>query len=259
MTKEGWTATAVDLDANAFSRLPAYLSVSSIVGNSLELEVMKMAGAEKADVLVAATPKDDLNVVIGVIARRMFAVKHAVARIRDPKRAESFRLLGLETVCSTTLEATGILRHIEQVVQVSPMNVTIAGCDHLGSYLADLLSRVGHRVVLIDRCGSSFENLHAEFGGACIKGEPTDPSVLARAKVGESDLVLAATHDDNANLMIALLAKRVLGSKEVVARVHDPRREAVYESLGIETVSPTVISADVVLKICSSLRVIMGS
>ena len=67
--------------------------------------------------------------------------------------------------------------------------------------------------------------------------------MLERADVRRADLVLVTTSDDNANLMVAQVASRVLGVRAVVARVVDPAREPLYDGLGIETVSPSSLAA----------------
>ncbi len=124
----------------------------------------------------------------------------------------------------------------------------IVGCGKLGSYLANHLSRLGHGVVVIDRDERAFVNLSPEFSGFRVEGDATELAVLKQAKVDKADLVVSATSDDNVNLMVAQVAKKVFGVARVLARVFEPRRESVYRELGVETVCPTSVAADLFLR-----------
>ena len=123
--------------------------------------------------------------------------------------------------------------------------VLVVGCGRLGSHLANLLSADGHRVVVVDRSDAAFARLSAEsFSGYRIAGDAAEPAVLRRAGIERADLLITATHDDNLNLMVALVGKRVFAVRHVLARVYDPAREALYHELGVETVCPTLVAAE---------------
>jgi trk system potassium uptake protein TrkA len=81
--------------------------------------------------------------------------------------------------------------------------VIIVGCGKFGSYLANNLSREGHSVVVIDVKASSFNELTAEFSGFVIEGDATEFAVLKEAKIDRADVLIAATENDNVNLMVA--------------------------------------------------------
>lgn len=126
--------------------------------------------------------------------------------------------------------------------------VVIVGCGRLGGYLANELSRAGHAVVAIDADAEAFHNLSVVYSGFHVEGDATELAVLKQAKVGKADLVIATTRDDNINLMVAQVAKAEFGVKRVLARVFDPKREPVYQRLGVETICPTAIAGDLFLK-----------
>lgn len=123
--------------------------------------------------------------------------------------------------------------------------VVVVGCGRLGSHLAERLSRDGHRVVVIDKDETAFDHLAAEtFSGFRVQGDASEPAVLQRADVPQADMLIAATHDDNLNLMVALVARRVFGLRHVMARVYEPTRQAVYHDMDVATVCPTVIAGE---------------
>jgi len=128
-----------------------------------------------------------------------------------------------------------------------PQYVVIVGCGRLGSLLAGLLSEVGSSVVVIDIDESAFDLLTAGFSGFRIVGDAVEIEVLRAAKTHKADCLLATTEEDNVNLMVAQVARKVFNVPKVLARVFDPRREGVYREFDIETVSPTKLMADAFL------------
>ncbi|WP_225071302.1 NAD-binding protein [Desulfuromonas sp. CSMB_57] len=128
-----------------------------------------------------------------------------------------------------------------------PQYVVIVGCGRLGSLLAGLLSEVGSSVVVIDIEESAFDLLTAGFSGFRIVGDAVEIEVLRAAKTHKADCLLATTEEDNVNLMVAQVARKVFNVPKVLARVFDPRREGVYREFDIETVSPTKLMADAFL------------
>lgn len=137
--------------------------------------------------------------------------------------------------------------------------IVIVGCGKLGSYLANHLSRLGHGVVVVDRDERAFVNLSPEYSGFRIEGDATELAVLKQAKADKADLVVSATSNDNVNLMVAQVAKKVLGVARVLARVFEPRRESVYRGLGVETVCPTSVAAGLFLQSISGEHTPCGS
>lgn len=134
--------------------------------------------------------------------------------------------------------------------------VVIVGCGRLGGLLASRLSLRGMEVVVVDVREGAFENLSPEFSGSRVTGDATELAVLRQAGASGASTIIAATRDDNTNMMVAQVAKNILGVRHAVARVFDPAREAIYHSLDIETVCPTTLAADAaVQRLASSLGV----
>jgi trk system potassium uptake protein TrkA len=122
--------------------------------------------------------------------------------------------------------------------------IVVVGCGRLGSLLANRLSGDGNALVVIDRDPATFDDLSLEYSGFRVEGDATRLSVLNQAKVGSADVLIATTHQDNVNLMVAQVARRIFGVGTVLARVFDPKREEVYSRLGIDTVSPISLAAE---------------
>lgn len=118
------------------------------------------------------------------------------------------------------------------------MRVIIVGCGRVGSELANLLSREGHQVSIIDRDESSFGRLSPGFKGERVVGLGFDREVLIKAGVEKADAFIAVTSGDNHNIVSALVARRFFHVPRVIARIYDEERARLYWKLGVPTVAP---------------------
>ena len=123
--------------------------------------------------------------------------------------------------------------------------VIVVGCGRVGAELATTLSAEGQSVVVIDREMDAFERLGEAFTGATIFGNAMDEEVLVSAGMNHADAVVTATQGDNTNIMIGQMAKTLFGVKRVVVRCYDPVRSDTYAALGLKTVCPTRIGAQI--------------
>lgn len=121
------------------------------------------------------------------------------------------------------------------------MRVVIMGCGRVGSQLAAQLAREGHTVGIIDVSQKSFRRLPDDFGGVTVIGTGIDEDVLRAAGIEGADAFVAVTEGDNRNIMAAQVAREIFGVPQVVARVYDPGRDAIYRDLGLETICPTTL------------------
>jgi trk system potassium uptake protein TrkA len=119
------------------------------------------------------------------------------------------------------------------------VKVVVAGAGNIGRYLAADLVHRGHDVTLIDQSESAFHVVPTE-GLTEIVGDACAPAVLERARLRDVDVVIAATGDDEDNLVISLLAKQEFAVPKVLARVNHPVNEWLFdESWGVDVaVSP---------------------
>jgi trk/ktr system potassium uptake protein len=99
--KEGWEVTVVDESEDALSRLGENWPGSFLVGHGMDTDLLREAGIEEVEAVIAATDGDNTNIVIGQVAQKRFGVQCVVARILDPARADFYAARGLRTVCPT--------------------------------------------------------------------------------------------------------------------------------------------------------------
>jgi trk/ktr system potassium uptake protein len=120
------------------------------------------------------------------------------------------------------------------------MRYVIVGCGRLGSMLATALSEEQHQVAVVDRDASAFQRLGRAFGGQRVSGVAFDRNVLETAGIANADGFATMTNGDNANFVLAAMARWRYRVPRVVARIYDPVRADIYARLGIPTVSPTM-------------------
>lgn len=110
--------------------------------------------------------------------------------------------------------------------------------------MADALSRLGHKVSVIDREAAAFNRLSPEFAGERVLGMGFDREVLLKAGIEGADAFAAVSSGDNSNIISARVARETFGVQRVVARIYDAKRAAVYERLGIPTVATVPWTTD---------------
>ena len=122
------------------------------------------------------------------------------------------------------------------------------GCGRVGSTLARSLEDRNHTVAVIDSEPDAFRRLGPGFNGDKITGIGFDQEVLDKAGIRRADAFAAVSSGDNSNIIAARVARETFGIQQVVARIYDPGRAAVYERLGITTVATVKWTSDQVLR-----------
>lgn len=109
------------------------------------------------------------------------------------------------------------------------MRVAIAGAGAVGRSIARELIRSEHSVMLLER---KLDHVDQEAipEAEWVLADACELTLLEASHLETYDVVIAATGDDKANLVLSLLAKTEFGVNRVVARVNDPRNEWLFDS-----------------------------
>jgi trk system potassium uptake protein len=112
------------------------------------------------------------------------------------------------------------------------MRVVVTGAGNVGRHMANDLRVRGHDVTVIDQDPDIAERARkeAEAGVDVVLGDACEPWVLDKADLATCDVLVAATGDDEDNLVTSLLAKQEYGVPRVVARVNHPKNEWLFTS-----------------------------
>ncbi|HMK54153.1 MAG TPA: TrkA family potassium uptake protein [Methanobacteriaceae archaeon] len=129
------------------------------------------------------------------------------------------------------------------------MHVVIMGGGRVGLNLAHFLVSDGNDVTLIENDAGLCNNAASELDALVICGNGTDTKTLEEANVKDADVFVAATGNDEANLLACILAKQWEIPK-VIARVSDPKHGDAFKKVGIDSViSPELTAASYLEKL----------
>jgi trk system potassium uptake protein TrkA len=120
---------------------------------------------------------------------------------------------------------------------VSPkaIRIAVAGAGNVGSFVAEDLSAKGHDIVVIEQDPAVINIVKPELDVSWVKGDACELYTLDAAVLSSCEVVVAATGDDEDNLVISLLAKQEFAVPRVVARVNHPDNEWLFtESWGVD-------------------------
>nr|WP_206042151.1 cation:proton antiporter [Haloarcula argentinensis] len=188
--------------------------------------------------------------IIPASVATLFAVElHAAAEEVTGAQAE---LLGTQAdillgtvflvIFATALFEGGLARYIAEKLDVIPMRVIIVGGGQVGRALAARLEDRGENVVIIEEEEEIVERARND-GYAVEIGDGTDTDVLRSAGAENAKTVVAATGDDDANLLVSQLASSKFGVDRVIARANNPDNVEAFEDLGVRTISSAMATA----------------
>ncbi|MDQ4025657.1 MAG: TrkA family potassium uptake protein [Actinomycetota bacterium] len=120
------------------------------------------------------------------------------------------------------------------------IRIAIAGAGNVGSYVASDLRSKGHDIVMIEQNNELIESLKDDLDVSWVNGDACELHTLDAAVLSSCEVVVAATGDDEDNLVISLLAKQEFAVPRVVARVNHPDNEWLFtESWGVDVAVST--------------------
>ncbi len=120
------------------------------------------------------------------------------------------------------------------------MYVVVIGGGNVGYYLTKELLAAGHEVVMIEKDPGRARSIADELGSIVIPNDGCEGRYQAEAGMARADVVAAVTGDDEDNLVACQVAKMRFNVPRAIARVNNPKNEALFRRLAIDdTVSPT--------------------
>ncbi len=119
LAEEGNEIVIISNDSKAFKNLPHNFDGVTITGVPIDQDVLKSAGIETADALVAVTEDDNVNIMVCQVAKEIFKVPKVIARIYNPAREHVFHAFGLDTFCPTDITVNVIRALVDSEEDVS--------------------------------------------------------------------------------------------------------------------------------------------
>jgi trk/ktr system potassium uptake protein len=280
LLERGHQITIIDKDSSRLGRASQLEGVELVQGNGIDVDVQRDAGIGEADILLAVTFDDNVNLMAAQVARTHFHVPRAIARVYEPTHAEAIQEdPQLIVVCPTLLAVTMIVEQVDvaakqplterppaDIPPVRPRTtfnatddsryILIAGGGKVGVNLARELYESGHEVAVIERDPARAVALSSKLDCQVFVGDSSTHDVLENAGASRARVFVAATGSDQDNLIACQVAKKVFGVLKTIARASNPKNEEVMARLGVDsTVSSTSIIQQVIERELPTVRI----
>ena len=267
----------VDKNRGVLDRTVQETGVRVLIGDAVDPDMLRQAGAEKADVLLALTRDENTNLMVAQMARIVFKVPKVMAVVYDAERERSFHACGIGALMLTITAAQLLAARIEgggpamlellhewkdepipagseyAPVALRPLPtsgryyVVIMGGGRVGYYLGRTLLEEGHEITLIESNPEIFGLVSRQLDCPVLFGDGTTHAIQEKAGMGRCDVFVAVTNHDQDNLIGCQVAKRDFGVAKTIARVKNPKNESVMQQLGVDvTVSSTAIISSLI-------------
>jgi trk system potassium uptake protein TrkA len=120
LSEAGCGVVVVDRSETAFERLDREFSGTTLAGDATELAVLREAGMEAAQCVLASTEDDNVNLLVAEVARTYFRVPRVLVRVFDPWREALYEDGGLEAISPTRLAAAAFLEALGRPEGATP-------------------------------------------------------------------------------------------------------------------------------------------
>jgi trk system potassium uptake protein TrkA len=264
--------TVIDKDRGALEKAVEDAHLKVVIGDCTDPDMLSKAGAEGADVLLALTRQENTNLMAAQIAKVTFQVPRTIAMVYDPQREGSFHAAGIDTLKITVTGAEVLVSELglgaaPSFAQVAartadlnaaavprrpfpasgPYYVIIMGGGRVGYYLGRTLLEEGHEIAIVENNPEIYSLVSRQLDCPVIMGDGSAYAVLEKAGAKRCDVFVAVTNHDQDNLIGCQVARREFGTPKTVARVKNPKNEAVMQQLGVDvTVSSTAIISSLI-------------
>lgn len=147
-----------------------------------------------------------------------------------------------------------IYKFVSVICKLFDMKIIIAGAGDVGCHLARMLSGDNHEITVIESDRKLLEDVSAVADLLTVEGDCTSFATLRKAIVRKADLFIAVNHEEERNIISAILAKQ-MGAKKSIARIDhneylEPNNKEVFINLGIDYLFyPEKIAARQVIKL----------
>lgn len=103
LSEQNKNVSVIDIDESTFRKLSSSYGGFSIEGDGTDVDLLSLAGAKNADILIASTNNDDTNIMIALIAKQAFQIKNVIARIYDASKQAAYSNMDIMSICPAVL------------------------------------------------------------------------------------------------------------------------------------------------------------
>ncbi len=120
----------------------------------------------------------------------------------------------------------------------------ICGCSSLGATITNKFSTEGKNLMVIDIEPKNFGRLSDRFSGYTIVGDVSELDTLEEAGIASAKEIVITTDDDNLNLFVAHIARKIYGVPNIYVRLSEPDNEILLKGMDIKAIYPLELSYD---------------
>ena len=120
----------------------------------------------------------------------------------------------------------------------------IVGCSSLGATITNKFSTEGKNLMVIDKNPKNFERLSERFSGYTITGDVSDVDVLEEAGIASCREIVIVTNDDNVNVFVAHIARKLYDVPSIYIRLSEPDNEILLKGMDVKAIYPLELSYD---------------
>ncbi|MBP1986325.1 cation:proton antiporter domain-containing protein [Halolamina salifodinae] len=180
--------------------------------------------------------------IIPASVATLFAIELRSPEIGMPEAADVLVGTVFLTILLTVVFEAGLARRIAEKLNIIPMRVITVGGGDVGRELATRLEDRGEDVVIVEKDQDRIQRAR-DAGFTVHAGDGTETEVLRSAGADNAKFVIAATGDDDANLLISQLSQSKFDPEEVITRTNNPENVDAFEELGVTTISSAMATA----------------
>ncbi len=170
------------------------LGIDLICGDGTELNALRDAGIEQADLLIAVTGYDQNNLVACQLAHQYFHVPRTIARVNNPKNIQVFKRLGVDAVVSSTAYIADMISHEVDWTGVNQMLARKVGNVRIRDMLVDKASAAN---------GKSLSDMTLPGGTILITVVRNQEALIpnGQTRIEAGDRVIALSREEDTNLL----------------------------------------------------------
>ena len=264
LSARGYDVTVVDSSQADLDRLTDDFTGFTELGRETSCELLEACGIREASMVLAFSERDNTNILVAELARRIYGVPEVYARLFDDSRAdllapwdievlsprqlcedEFCRVSGLALDDPADVEAEA--RAAEHPADPSPqrsehtrhhagMQVLVMGANDQAFYMTASLLEGGHRVTVVAESRSQARRFAEAYDALVLHGDPSDPDTLAQIDTSDVDVAIALAELDEKNFVSCQVARELYGIPRTACTVRDPRNVEVFRQMGVSLV-----------------------
>ena len=270
----------IDKQPHALERKDRDLHARFLFGNATHEHVLREAGADKADALIALTRDENTNLMVAQVAQLVFRIPRIIAVVYDPARETMYRAAGIETLPLISAGAEYLVARLEKLPAREftfeqarerahghaaealpapgprpamarspdqPFYVVVVGGGRVGYFLAKALRENNLEVTIIEHTRAIYDLVTRQVDCPVVFGDGSSTDIQEQAGVARANVFVAVGNHDQDNLIACQIAKQRFGVPKTIARVKNPRNEVIMQKLGVDvTVSSTSMITSVI-------------